>query len=185
MSIPSASHGSFDVLSFSSEIFSEEKCPILTNPNGIFAKCHEHIPTDSYFKVRRISKTYNYITLPSFITTPLCFSKCSPWDMSVRFRTSSLVRTLAKLLALYKLFHAYILFHQSLSCVHFEFRLWDYDGLSTVCLQDCILRTCNCKSSLRQCMCVSLANYAKACAYLGVAVGDWRTAANCSEYNRQ
>uniref|UniRef100_UPI003AB0136A mucin-6 n=1 Tax=Centroberyx gerrardi TaxID=166262 RepID=UPI003AB0136A len=30
------------------EIFAEEKCSVLTDPRGIFAKCHGHIPTDYY-----------------------------------------------------------------------------------------------------------------------------------------
>lgn len=34
------------------EIFAEEKCLILNNPTGIFGKCHKHIPTDHYHKVR-------------------------------------------------------------------------------------------------------------------------------------
>uniref|UniRef100_A0A8C4DQF0 VWFD domain-containing protein n=1 Tax=Dicentrarchus labrax TaxID=13489 RepID=A0A8C4DQF0_DICLA len=45
----------------------------------------------------------------------------------------------------------------------------------------CIQRTCMCGSSLQQCLCVALGSYAKACASLGVIVGDWRTATNCSE----
>ncbi|XP_073337244.1 mucin-6 [Pagrus major] len=44
----------------------------------------------------------------------------------------------------------------------------------------CIQRTCNCGSSLQQCLCVALASYAKACACLGVVVGDWRKATNCT-----
>lgn len=49
--------------------------------------------------------------------------------------------------------------------------------------QACILRTCNCGSSLQQCLCVALSSYAKACASLGVVVGDWRKATNCSEFS--
>uniref|UniRef100_A0A3B4UFY9 VWFD domain-containing protein n=1 Tax=Seriola dumerili TaxID=41447 RepID=A0A3B4UFY9_SERDU len=44
----------------------------------------------------------------------------------------------------------------------------------------CIQRTCNCGSNLQQCLCVALGSYAKACAVLGVAVGDWRKATNCT-----
>ncbi|XP_054480407.1 mucin-19-like [Anoplopoma fimbria] len=44
----------------------------------------------------------------------------------------------------------------------------------------CIQRTCNCGSSLQQCFCVALGSYAKACASLGVAIGDWRKATNCT-----
>ena len=49
--------------------------------------------------------------------------------------------------------------------------------------QACIQRTCNCGSSLPQCLCVALGSYAKACANLGVVIGDWRRATNCSEFN--
>ncbi|XP_067437640.1 mucin-2-like [Thunnus thynnus] len=44
----------------------------------------------------------------------------------------------------------------------------------------CIQRTCNCDDNLQQCLCVSLASYAKACARLGVEVGDWRKATDCT-----
>ncbi|XP_069375420.1 mucin-2-like isoform X2 [Paralichthys olivaceus] len=44
----------------------------------------------------------------------------------------------------------------------------------------CIQRTCNCGNNLQQCLCVALASYAKACASLGVAVGNWRKATNCT-----
>ncbi|XP_068443121.1 mucin-6 [Clinocottus analis] len=77
------------------EIFADEKCSVLNNPTGIFAKCHDHIPTDHYH---------------------------------------------------------------------------------TACIQ----RTCNCGSSLTQCLCVALGSYAKACARQGVVVGDWRKATNCT-----
>ncbi|XP_078021284.1 mucin-2-like [Epinephelus lanceolatus] len=77
------------------EIFADEKCSVLNDPAGIFAKCHGHIPSDHY--------------------------------------------------------------HMA-----------------------CILRTCNCDSSLQQCLCVALGNYAKACASLGVVIGDWRAATNCT-----
>ncbi|XP_049892825.1 mucin-19-like [Epinephelus moara] len=77
------------------EIFADEKCSVLNDPAGIFAKCHDHIPSNHY--------------------------------------------------------------HMA-----------------------CILRTCNCGSSLQQCLCVALGNYAKACASLGVVIGDWRAATNCT-----
>ncbi|XP_065325583.1 mucin-19-like [Pelmatolapia mariae] len=77
------------------EIFADEKCSVLNNPAGIFAKCHGYIPTDQ--------------------------------------------------------------FHTA-----------------------CILRTCNCGTNLVQCLCVALGNYAKACASVGVELGDWRKATNCS-----
>ncbi|XP_031721465.1 mucin-19 [Anarrhichthys ocellatus] len=44
----------------------------------------------------------------------------------------------------------------------------------------CIQRTCDCGSSLTQCLCVALGSYAKACASLGVVIGDWRKATNCT-----
>ncbi|TDG96795.1 hypothetical protein EPR50_G00232720 [Perca flavescens] len=44
----------------------------------------------------------------------------------------------------------------------------------------CIQRTCNCGSSLPQCLCVALGSYAKACANLGVVIGAWRRATNCT-----
>ncbi|XP_065325581.1 mucin-19-like [Pelmatolapia mariae] len=44
----------------------------------------------------------------------------------------------------------------------------------------CIQRTCNCGSNIETCLCVALDNYAKACASLGVLVGDWRKATNCT-----
>uniref|UniRef100_A0A665X7E0 Mucin 6, oligomeric mucus/gel-forming n=1 Tax=Echeneis naucrates TaxID=173247 RepID=A0A665X7E0_ECHNA len=78
------------------EIFADEGCAVLNNPNGIFAHCHSHISTDHHY------------------------------------------------------------------------------------FQACVLRTCNCGSNLQQCLCVALDSYAKACAFLGVAVGDWRKATNCT-----
>lgn len=53
---------------------------------------------------------------------------------------------------------------------------------STIFLQACILRTCNCGTNLVQCLCVALGNYAKACASLGVELGDWRKATNCCKH---
>ncbi|XP_060936361.1 mucin-19-like [Limanda limanda] len=50
------------------------------------------------------------------------------------------------------------------------------DNFHTACIQ----RTCNCGNNLQQCLCVALGSYAKACASLGVAVGDWRKATNCT-----
>lgn len=44
----------WEPLSVAAEIFAEEKCSILNDPNGMFAKCHHHIPTDHYHKVRSI-----------------------------------------------------------------------------------------------------------------------------------
>ncbi|XP_047430714.1 mucin-2-like [Mugil cephalus] len=44
----------------------------------------------------------------------------------------------------------------------------------------CIQRTCNCGSNLLQCWCVALSSYAKACAGLGIEVGNWRKATNCT-----
>ncbi|XP_042367602.1 mucin-19-like [Plectropomus leopardus] len=44
----------------------------------------------------------------------------------------------------------------------------------------CIQRTCNCHRSPQQCLCAALGSYAKACASLGVVIGDWRTATNCT-----
>uniref|UniRef100_A0A8C7FTQ4 Mucin-19-like n=1 Tax=Oncorhynchus kisutch TaxID=8019 RepID=A0A8C7FTQ4_ONCKI len=44
----------------------------------------------------------------------------------------------------------------------------------------CIQRTCTCGSGPQQCLCVALANYAKACANQGITVGDWRRATNCT-----
>ncbi|KAK5849188.1 hypothetical protein PBY51_008848 [Eleginops maclovinus] len=44
----------------------------------------------------------------------------------------------------------------------------------------CIKRTCNCGSTLSQCLCVALGSYAKACASLGVVIGDWREATDCT-----
>uniref|UniRef100_A0A673Z713 VWFD domain-containing protein n=1 Tax=Salmo trutta TaxID=8032 RepID=A0A673Z713_SALTR len=44
----------------------------------------------------------------------------------------------------------------------------------------CIQRTCTCGTGLQQCLCVALANYAKACANQGITVGDWRRANNCT-----
>ncbi|XP_062299707.1 mucin-2-like [Scomber scombrus] len=44
----------------------------------------------------------------------------------------------------------------------------------------CIQRTCNCDGNLQQCLCLALASYAKACAHLGVEVGDWRKSTDCT-----
>uniref|UniRef100_A0A3Q2W667 VWFD domain-containing protein n=1 Tax=Haplochromis burtoni TaxID=8153 RepID=A0A3Q2W667_HAPBU len=45
----------------------------------------------------------------------------------------------------------------------------------------CIQRTCNCGNNMQRCLCIALDSYAKACASLGVLIGDWRKAANCSK----
>jgi len=37
---------------FCAEIFADEKCSVLNNPTGIFAKCHGFIPTDQHHTVR-------------------------------------------------------------------------------------------------------------------------------------
>ncbi|XP_035763536.1 mucin-2-like [Neolamprologus brichardi] len=76
------------------EMFANEKCSLLNNPTGIFAKCHGHVPPDQYY---------------------------------------------------------------------------------TACIQ----RTCNCRN-VESCLCVALGSYAKACAGLGVLVGDWRKATSCT-----
>ncbi|XP_056132665.1 mucin-19-like [Lampris incognitus] len=81
-------------ISVDEEIFAEEKCSVLNDPRGVFAKCHGHI-------------------------CPACF------------------------------------------------------------YMTCVQRTCNCGSNVQQCLCVALANYAKACANQGIPVGDWRKATNC------
>ncbi|XP_055009871.1 LOW QUALITY PROTEIN: mucin-19-like [Boleophthalmus pectinirostris] len=44
----------------------------------------------------------------------------------------------------------------------------------------CVERTCTCGSDLHQCLCSALSSYVKACSALGVEVGDWRKATNCS-----
>ncbi|XP_034529959.1 mucin-19-like isoform X6 [Notolabrus celidotus] len=77
------------------EIFADEKCSVLNDINGIFSKCHAHIPPDYYHTA-------------------------------------------------------------------------------------CLLRTCNCDSNLKQCLCLALGNYVKACSSLGVVVGDWREASDCA-----
>uniref|UniRef100_A0A3Q0T6V3 VWFD domain-containing protein n=1 Tax=Amphilophus citrinellus TaxID=61819 RepID=A0A3Q0T6V3_AMPCI len=41
-------------------------------------------------------------------------------------------------------------------------------------------QTCNCGSGVQRCLCVALASYAKACASLGVLIGDWRKMFNCT-----
>ncbi|XP_072309634.1 mucin-19 [Eucyclogobius newberryi] len=47
-------------------------------------------------------------------------------------------------------------------------------------LSACVQSTCSCSSHLHQCLCLALSNYAKACVGLGVQVGDWRKATNCT-----
>ncbi|XP_030575850.1 mucin-5B-like [Archocentrus centrarchus] len=67
--------------------------------------------------------------------------------------------------------------------------LYNPTGIFSTCLRHipaeqyhaaCIQRTCNCGSNVASCLCVALGSYAKACASLGVLVGDWRKATNCS-----
>lgn len=41
------------------EIFADEKCSVLNNPDGIFAECHGHIPTDYYHRVTRLQPDLN------------------------------------------------------------------------------------------------------------------------------
>ncbi|XP_036373536.1 mucin-19-like [Megalops cyprinoides] len=43
----------------------------------------------------------------------------------------------------------------------------------------CVQTTCECDTAMEDCLCVALANYAKACAKQDVAVGDWRTDTKC------
>ncbi|KAI7789659.1 putative mucin-2-like [Triplophysa rosa] len=78
----------------SSEIFAEESCAQLTDPNGVFALCHDYVPVSSF-------------------------------------------------------------------------------------VDACIQRTCQCAASLRECLCVSFGNYAKACGTQGITVQDWRSSTNC------
>ncbi|RVE58095.1 hypothetical protein OJAV_G00205920 [Oryzias javanicus] len=44
----------------------------------------------------------------------------------------------------------------------------------------CIQATCNCGNNKNDCLCTALGNYAKACSSLGVKLGDWRSALNCT-----
>ncbi|XP_057183922.1 mucin-2-like [Triplophysa rosa] len=76
------------------EIFAEESCAQLTDPNGVFALCHDYVPVSSF-------------------------------------------------------------------------------------VDACIQRTCQCAASLRECLCVSFGNYAKACGTQGITVQDWRSSTNC------
>ncbi|XP_063074228.1 mucin-5AC-like [Engraulis encrasicolus] len=46
--------------------------------------------------------------------------------------------------------------------------------------QACVSKTCQCQSGLHSCLCVALGNYAKACASVGVVVGDWRNTTECT-----
>ncbi|KAL2102537.1 hypothetical protein ACEWY4_001705 [Coilia grayii] len=78
-----------------SEIFADEKCKQIRDPNGIFRSCYGHVPYDRYY-------------------------------------------------------------------------------------QACISKTCQCQSGLQSCLCVALGNYAKACASVGMPVGNWRNATGCT-----
>ncbi|XP_063074227.1 mucin-2-like [Engraulis encrasicolus] len=69
--------------------------------------------------------------------------------------------------------------------------LKDYSGVFSSChpyvpyekyYEACLARTCQCHSVPHSCLCVALGNYAKACAYVGKPVGDWRMETNCSEF---
>ncbi|XP_042073241.1 mucin-6-like [Haplochromis burtoni] len=55
-----------------------------------------------------------------------------------------------------------------------------HNGENCICWQACIQRTCNCGNNMQRCLCIALDSYAKACASLGVLIGDWRKAANCT-----
>ncbi|KAI4899805.1 hypothetical protein NFI96_013758 [Prochilodus magdalenae] len=46
-------------------------------------------------------------------------------------------------------------------------------------VEACVHRTCQCTSGLKNCLCVALSNYAKACASQGIDVGDWRAETDC------
>ncbi|KAJ8391022.1 hypothetical protein AAFF_G00096430, partial [Aldrovandia affinis] len=62
-------------------------------------------------------------------------------------------------------------------CSHLK----DSSGIFAGChKQACVKIVCNCGGK-RNCLCVALGNYAKACSYQGISVGDWRKATDCSE----
>ncbi|KAL7882830.1 hypothetical protein SRHO_G00004880 [Serrasalmus rhombeus] len=44
----------------------------------------------------------------------------------------------------------------------------------------CVHRTCQCTSGLKDCLCVALSNYVKACASQGINIGDWRAETDCN-----
>uniref|UniRef100_A0A3B4DFV1 Mucin-2-like n=1 Tax=Pygocentrus nattereri TaxID=42514 RepID=A0A3B4DFV1_PYGNA len=44
----------------------------------------------------------------------------------------------------------------------------------------CVHRTCQCTSGLKDCLCVALSNYVKACASQGINIGDWRAETGCN-----
>uniref|UniRef100_A0AAV2IZ94 VWF/SSPO/Zonadhesin-like cysteine-rich domain-containing protein n=1 Tax=Knipowitschia caucasica TaxID=637954 RepID=A0AAV2IZ94_KNICA len=54
------------------------------------------------------------------------------------------------------------------------------EGCSFVAAKACVQRTCSCRSNLHECLCSALSSYVKACTRLGVEVGDWRMATNCT-----
>ncbi|KAK7896326.1 hypothetical protein WMY93_021651 [Mugilogobius chulae] len=47
-------------------------------------------------------------------------------------------------------------------------------------LPACVQRTCSCPFHLHQCLCSALSSYVKACTSLGLELGDWRKATNCT-----
>ncbi|XP_077355012.1 mucin 5e [Festucalex cinctus] len=97
-SVGRCEHGPDQCINANHEYFADENCAVLTDPSGVFAKCHAYVPVAKYHKA-------------------------------------------------------------------------------------CIQRTCTCVTtamSLQECLCVALGNYAKACADIGVPVGDWRPTANCN-----
>lgn len=76
----------------------------------------------------------------------------------------------------------YFFFVQQLT--HIDISVMTPVNMKLLRFQACIQGTCNSDSSkLQQCLCIALGNYAKACASLGVLVGDWRKVTNCCEFN--
>lgn len=53
------------------EIFADEKCSVLNNPTGIFAKCHGHIPTDRYHTVTRLLHQMKSLQLALSVMAPV------------------------------------------------------------------------------------------------------------------
>ncbi|KAG9335902.1 hypothetical protein JZ751_003559, partial [Albula glossodonta] len=89
------------------EKVAHQDCSRLTQAGGIFAKCHDHVPSDHYYEARPNSASCLQLT-----------------DM----------------------------FNDAHACVRI---------------------VCNCQGK-KECLCVALSNYAKACACQGITVGDWR-----------